>query len=266
MIWFISGICAVALLGWLGLQIQPMPFRMLKASSPHLETIPLPNNLPIPVRRYYQTLYGNHVPIIHSAVLTGRATMKLFGLDFPARFRFVHQAGQAYRHYFEVTFFLIPIFKVNEHFVDGQASLELPIGTQTGSNINQAANLALWAETMSFPAVFITNPNVHWQTLDDTSAVLVVPYKDQLEHFIARFDQKTGLLNTLEAMRYREVKDTQKQLWIARSLDWTILEGQPTPRIGTATWLDQGRPWASFQTEQLQLNTDVAEYVRASGI
>jgi hypothetical protein len=267
MLWMVLVVLlTLVALGWAGLQVPPTPFPKYQAITSPLETRGIPTNLPTPVQRFYTELYGQEAPIISSAVLTGRARMKLFGLEFPARFRFVHEAGRAYRHYFEVTFFGFAIFKVNEHFLDGQATLELPVGLQQGANIDQGANLALWAEAASFPALFITDARVRWQTLDDSSAVLIVPYKDQMQHFVVRFDQKTGLLTQLEAMRYRDPNDTEKHLWIAEAGGWTALQGQRLAALGRAIWLDQGRAWATFTTEEIVLNADVRQYVRANGI
>ncbi len=259
-------LCLVVSVAWLGLQMQPTPFATFKASPGVLDTVVLPSNLPAPVKRFYETLYGPRVPVIRSAVLSGRATMQLFGLHFPARFRFVHDAGKSYRHYFEVTWFGLTIFKVNEHFIDEHARLELPIGVQKGANIDQAANLALWAEAASFPALFVTDPRVQWQEVDAETAVLIVPFGEQLEHFIARFDPRTGLLRQLEAMRYRDTADTNKTLWIAENRDWGMVDGHKLARVGAAIWFDQGRPWATFRTEEIVINADVAQYVRANGL
>jgi hypothetical protein len=257
---------AVLALGWVGLRVPPAPFPPFPASSAPPERVPLPTDLPAPVLRFYRALYGERVPVMTSAVISGRATMKLFGMDFPARFRFVHNAGKAYRHYFEVTFFGVPIFKVNEHFVDGHARLELPVGVQEGATIDQAANLALWAEASAFPALFVTDARVHWSPLDESSAVLSVPFGDAQERFVVRFDPNSGLLASLEAMRYRDAADADKQLWIARNFDWQTLDGVRLATTGTATWLDQGKPWATFTTEQIVLNTEVGQYVRTNGL
>lgn len=90
---------ALILLGWLGLQIEPAPFPAFPEQALRLETTPLPDGLPAPVERFYRKIYGEKVPVIKSAVVTGRAQMRVRGITFPARFRFTHIAGQDYRHY-----------------------------------------------------------------------------------------------------------------------------------------------------------------------
>ena len=67
------------------------------------------------------------------------------GIAMPARFVFVHNAGKDYRHYFEVTWFGIPIMKVNERYIDGKSLFELPFATyDNDASTNQGANLAVW--------------------------------------------------------------------------------------------------------------------------
>ena len=137
------GVLAVlALLGWLGLRINPKPFASFGEQLP-LRSVPLPAGLPAPVERFYRQLYGENLPVITSAVISGRAKMRLQGISFPARFRFVHAAGQGYRHYFELTLFGLPIMKANEYFLDGKGRLELPFGVFEGPNTDQAGNLGM---------------------------------------------------------------------------------------------------------------------------
>ena len=98
----IGVVIALAALGWLGLQIKPGSFATFARRTPKLETVPLPAGLPAPVERFYRQVYGESIPVITSAVVTGRATLRPFGpVTFPGRFRFTHEAGQGYRHYIE---------------------------------------------------------------------------------------------------------------------------------------------------------------------
>ncbi|MBN1310612.1 MAG: hypothetical protein JXB30_04265 [Anaerolineae bacterium] len=255
----------LSVVAYLGLQIQPRPFDAYPAQAPKLETVPLPDNLPAPVERFYQTLYGDEIPVIESAVITGRARLRVFGITFPSRFRFTHVAGQDYRHYLEATIYGLPIMKVNEHFLDGKSRLELPFGVvENEPKVDQAANLGLWAESIWFPAIFITDSRVRWEHIDDDTALLIVPFGEDEETFVVRFDPKTGLIHALEAMRYKEVTDEAKTLWINQAYEWQEIDGTKEP-VGAVIWLDEGTPWAVFTVEETVFNTDVSDYVRAEG-
>ncbi len=66
------------------------------------------------MERFYRAIYGDRIPVIESAVISGRAQLRVFGITFPARFRFTHVAGKDYRHCIEATIFGLSIMKVNE--------------------------------------------------------------------------------------------------------------------------------------------------------
>jgi hypothetical protein len=259
---------AIVLLGWLGLKVKPAPFSPYPEKAPALKTIPLPVGLPAPVERFYKTVYGDEIPVIESAVLKGRAVIAPFGVKMPARFVFVHEAGKGYRHYIEATWFGIPIMKVNERYVDGQSLFELPVGDPivNDASTNQAANLAVWAEAAWFPSIWLTDPRVRWEPVDENTALMYVPFEDKEESFVMRFNPETGLLDSMEAMRYRDSgPQAKKILWITRNVPSTKIEGTQLDTIGTATWLDQGIPWATFTLEEVNYNVDVSEFIRQKG-
>jgi hypothetical protein len=95
----VGGLIALVLLGWLGLRIKPASFPPFPQQSGDVETIPLPEDLPAPVERFYRQVYGETVPLIESFVMTGRARLRIMGITFPSRLRFTHIAGQGYRHF-----------------------------------------------------------------------------------------------------------------------------------------------------------------------
>jgi hypothetical protein len=260
-------LAALIFIGWLGLQFKPAPFAGYEAQSPEFKTIPLPNGLPEPVERFYRTVYGENIPVIGSAVFQGRATISPFGFKLPARFIFVHNAGKDYRHYIEATWFGLPIIKVNEGYVDGASFFESPMGDlYDDASTNQAANLAVWAEAAWFPSIWLTDQRVHWEAVDDKTALLFIPFEDQTENFVVRFNPETGLIDTMEAMRFRDSGDKAKKiLWITRSEPGITIEGSPVSAVGSAIWLDQGKPWATFILEEAHYNLDISEYIHQKG-
>jgi hypothetical protein len=260
-------LAALILIGWLGFQFKPAAFPGYEAQSTEFDTIPLPENLPAPVERFYRTVYGDNIPVIETAVFQGRATISPFGMKMPARFVFVHNAGRDYRHYIEVTWFGMPLLKVNEGYVDGASFFESPMGnTNDDSATNQGANLAVWAEAGWFPSIWLTDTRVRWTAMDEKTALLYVPFEDQTENFVVRFNPQTGLIDTMEAMRYRDSGDQAKKiLWITRNDSGATMENSPLSAVGSAIWLDQGKPWATFVLEEAHYNVDTSEYMYQKG-
>ena len=268
-LWTLGSLASLLALGWLGLQVKPVPFPAISDASAAPKTIPLPPGLPAPVERFYRLTYGERIPVITSAIITGRATLRPIpgGPTLPARFRFIHQAGHNYRHYIEATWFGLPILTVNESYLDGVSHIELPWQKSEGNpQTAQAANLGLWAETTAMPAVFLTDSRVHWQAVDDSAALLIVPFGGAHETFVVRFDPFTGRPTLLESMRFKVTTGNHKTLWSNELLQWATFGGVTLPSVGTVTWQDDGRPWATFTTERIDLNTDVSVSVRAKGL
>lgn len=259
---------AIGLLGWLGLHIQPTPFPSLPEQTQPLITVPVPAGLPAPVERFYHMVYGEEIPVIESVVIQGRGILKPFmNIPIPARFVFVHDAGKDYRHYFEATVFGIPILKVNEGYIDGASFFESPMGSYTNDpNSNQGANLTIWAEAIWFPAIWVTDPRVHWEAVDENTALLYVPFENDEENFLVRFNPETGLIDMMETMRYRDTGQDQPKIpWILRNeIKQSGTQGN-VRSVGSAMWLDQGSPWAYFDVEEINFNVDVSAYILQKG-
>jgi hypothetical protein len=107
---------------------------------------------------------------------------------------------------------------------------------------------------------------VRWEAVDADTAGLVVPFGEEEDHFMVRFDSATGRLQSMESMRYKEAENEVKTRWLNEVKAWGEVSGFVLPAVGAATWEDEGTPWAVFTVEDVVYNVDVKEYVRAKGI
>lgn len=265
LVYVAGGLATVLATGWLGLRVEPAPLPPPSISAGDASTVTLPDGLPAPVERFYRTLYGERLPVVDSAVITGRGTMRIAGITFPARFRFSHVTGQSYRHYIELTVFGSRLAAVDEWFVDEHARLELPFGVSDGPNVDQGANLALWAEAVWMPSVWVTDPHARWEPVDATSARLTVPFGDHRETFTVHFNPDTGLLASMESLRFKGEDDQTRTGWLNEAPEWGHVDGHPVPLRATVSWADEASPWANLRTEQVVYNADLDDYVRTEG-
>ncbi len=236
-------IAAVVLLVWLGLRVKPAPFPGFGQTQPQLRTIPIPANLPEPVARFYRMTYGDAVPVIETAVVSGRGSMRLFNLPVPIRFRFTHEAGQTYRHDIELTIFGVPWMKANDTYIDGRGWANTP-EFAAGPGFDQGSNISLWAETLNwFPAALLTDSRVHWKPVDSVTAELVVPFGDQQETMVIRFDSESGRVTNIEAMKFKA-------------------SAGKLVRWNNGVWADENKPWIFMDVDEVLLNVPVRDYIR----
>lgn len=243
----------------LGARARPEPMPKPAATAGPVEYVPLPDGLPRPVHAFYRALYGERVPVYRSAILTGRGALRLRGITLQARMRFTHETGYAYRHEIEVTFFGHPILKVDERYVDGRARFALPVGVlEDDPDLDSAANQGLWAETLTYPAAYLTDPRVRWEPIDDGAARLRVPFRDGEQALTVHFDQQTRLATRIEAdRRYADASRGYVRWWGTVGA-WSELRGALVPVRQSARWADQERPWLELTLEDVVFNADVA--------
>jgi hypothetical protein len=122
----IGALAGLAALAWTGTRVDPPRFASPPWASGPLRTIAIPDGLPPPVARYAETVFGDSMPAVDTALIIGRADMVLNGIPCKGRFKFYHQAGLAYYHEIQITWFGLQLIMVDEQYKDGKAIVNLP--------------------------------------------------------------------------------------------------------------------------------------------
>lgn len=249
-------------IGWVGLRVPASSFPRLDAPPPP-DPLPLPTGLPEPAQRYVNTVFGTSMPRVTSAIAFGRASITL-GLTMPARFRIYYDAQHGYYHDMQATWFTLPLLQVHERYLDGVSTIDIPIigYSHDDPQTNAAANQGFWSETLAWvPAIPFADPRVRWEAVDAQTARMLLPDAPEEEAFTLRFDPETGLLTSLETLRYQ---DGTRKPWKNFIYAWGTINGVQIPTRSATQWGDDA-PWAVWEVEDVVWNVDVSERMSRFG-
>ena len=243
--------------------VPSAPPPLASAGAERLAAQPLPDDLPESVARFYERRYGTSVQPPSGVVVSGHAWLKPAGPWYlPARFRFVHDAGNAYAHDIAITWFGLGVLHVDERYVDGRARMALPFGVEEHTPaLAQGAALALWAEAVWFPTLWVTHPGVRWEDAGEGAATLYVPFEGGELRALVTFDAD-GDIAGLVAQRFAGAEASETSTWRNEADGWTVIDGAWRPRIGRVAWGDDA-PWAVFTVTSVQEDVDVDALLRA---
>lgn len=213
--------------------------------------------------RYAKVIAPDGLPVVETAVVMGKAKLTFNGLTFPARFKFYHNAGNAYYHHIQLLWFGLPVFTVHERFRDGAAEMSLPTGEVVNNpKANAGALMGLWMEAIWFPTILLTDPRAKWAATGENSATLLVDGMTEEETFTVRFDPESGLIRDLTSLRYKLPNDERRTLWFNEVLQWETFNNVRVPSIAQIRW-GNDEPWAKWQVEHVLYNIDVSARLAA---
>ena len=251
-------ISALAAFIMVGFRIRPAPFSPL-IQSRSVGTVDIPPDLPPPVRRYLQASVGNKLQVVQSFLMVGHASIRRGWLWMPVRYWVAHVPGQHFRRHMEITWYGIPVVRGTDEYINGRGMTTVAGERLIGAHVDQAANLMLWAEAVMMPSLFITDSRLRWETIDDDTARLYVPFEAGEDSLTVHFADDTGFIKCMTAMRYKD--EGEKLLWTVEFLDWHAMNGGMFPTHLSVTWSDEGQPWSYWHTDAIAWNTDLVPYL-----
>lgn len=261
----VGGLAGLVAVVWSGIRVKPPRFESPRRTRRKSGSVDLPADLPAPVARYARAVFGESIPVVDTALIIGCADLRLGGIAWKGRFRFFHQAGSAYRHEIQLTWFGLPLITVDEKYEDGQAIMKLPgRRIEHDEKTNRSANLGLWAESIWLPSIWFTDDRTQWVAVDDTTARLIVPDAAAEEQFTITFDAGTDLIKEMRTQRYQESGDPARHRWTNTAREWGEQNGIRIPLVIATAW-DDAKPWAVWSVDDVMYNSDVSGRLAGAG-
>lgn len=256
----LAGVLAGLLcLGYLGLKVPPKSFRFDQVKLDMEEGSHIVMQIPKELQRYAErTLLGEDgVSKVENSVVWGRAKIHVKGLWMPARFITYYESGEGFFRYIEITWFGIPIMNGYDLYYDGTADFYIAGQKETGEKIRQGQNIALWAETIWSPSVYFTDKRLKWEKKENNVFELKIPYNDEEDTIQFFMNDDTGLIEKMEAKRYKG-QSNNKVPWEIDILEWKEIDGVFIPSYSSVKWDDEKEPWSYWDIKGVSYNVEIS--------
>jgi hypothetical protein len=251
---------------WLGLQQPPPPPLAPAQTAGDRGTRLLPSSLPGPARTYLAHTVGDEIPVIDTAIAWGTARVRRGPFWFPLRWTAYYAPGDDFYRTLEFTWFRRGVLAGYDAYIegDGVVAFGAPLSRfETGPEVNQAENIALWAAAPLMPAV-LAGDRARWEAISDTAARLEIPFAGRNDWLRASFSARSGRLQEITADRFRPGGQRRRSWRVQYSL-WHPVSGFPhrveIPHRALTQWADEPQPYADFLVDGIVYNVDVSDKI-----
>ena len=262
----VIGLTAVV---WTGFQIEPKNF-VINCIEDNLEhaSFEAKSNVQS-VDRFYDAVFTDKAVELSTSVVWGRARFNINGIRMKGRFVTYYKLGEGFYRYIEITWFGMPLIKGYDLFTDEKAEFCIAGKVETGDQIEQGQNLALWAESLWSPSILASSEEIEWEDTGEGTARLRFAFGKENDYLNIKFNEGTGLVDSMNAMRYKGTTG-EKVLWEIESIEWDMFEGMAIPVKSSVRWKDEKSPWAFWNIEGVRYNIvlseDFSEEIKAFGL
>lgn len=260
----------VILLGLFGLAafgfyVFPRPYQPHPVPSRLEERAPLNLDLPEPVYRHFHETLGDSPPLIHTAVIWGRGKIRLKNVWMPFRFKGWYRPGESFIRRMVLTWYRRPLLRGQDSLIGDQGTFALAGRSDQGEWVDQNERLNMWAQAVCMPAVFVHDPRVHWEPVDEETARLVINFGERTDHLLAHFDGSTGRMTHLSGLRFAE-DAPEKEPWRVDLLAWKDFYGMLIPCQFSVAWGESGSPWSYWNIDGVAYNVNVSDQLGESSV
>jgi len=261
-LWVVVILVVLLAVGWLGFSMPAGSYPPHSEHTGQLHSLSHLTNLPEPVYKLFVQALGKDVPEIQSAVVWGKAKVKISGLWMPARFKSYYVAGQEFSRFMEVTWYGLSVLKMHESYAAGlgRVSTEGLFGeSEDGMRVDQSLNIAMWADAMLMPSIYVSDARITWKAVDRQSARLVVPLIARKDSLAFRFNSENAMIVAISAECYRDQQEWKTPILVTCER-WRTFHGIKIPSRFSVAWQDED-PWAYYSVEGVEYNVNVSENI-----
>ena len=214
-------------------------------------------DLPLPVTRWLEVAVSDHPDQVETITLAGpvrlrRGRLRLHG-DTTMRFRL----GHGYVSDIRMGMGPITVMRGLDALVDGTGITVVGGRPSTGLEIDQGTFLALWCQSLLFPASWAALPGMRWTPVGPDEVLVALPFRGSIETATLRFDAHGSALPiAFEADRYRAA-GSPKLGWRVEYLDWHWRDGLVLPTRLRVQWADEPEPWLELRVESIVPNEPI---------
>ena len=199
--WIFGILITLFVIGIVGILIPDRALRIENLKPRDLGTFRLSDSLPAPTRDYYLAAIGQELPIIDSALLWGRAKIKLAGFRIPIRWKQYFKAGKSFQWLAEITWFGITIFKADDQYIDKRGRMIIGKKIFEGEDFDQGENARLWAEHVYLSSALLSDTRVRWAEIDSLTFKMIYPFNETAEEAVISIDPSTHLITRMGLQR-----------------------------------------------------------------
>ena len=213
--------------------------------------------LPLPVVRWLEVAWPGGMDGVESLEVSGPLRIRRNRLWMPGDATMRFQLGVGYVSDLRIGLGPVTAVRGLDAYVDGTGITRVGHETSVGREIDQGAFLALWAESLLFPPAWERLPGLRWLAVDDTRALVSLPFGTTVETAFVHFDpDRSPFPIAFEADRYKVVGGSRTR-WRAEYGEWHWRDGLALPTRMVVTWSDEAGPWFDMRVEEATPNAEV---------
>jgi hypothetical protein len=227
-------------------------------SAPAAWPTPPYDDLPPPVVTWLGHRYPDGVPAISNVLMVGWAQARPAGrawVQAEARLA-LDVAGQRVLD-LRGGIGRLTFARIIDAYIDGRGVSGIGKRRATGAVIDAAAAVALFADTLLYPAFWERPDRLTWHATGEQSCEAGATVAGTLQRARLTFDPDTGDPSQLDLDRPREA-DAPPVPWQVRYADWFADGAVVVPGRMEVQWLDADESWLRMRIERAETDTDLA--------